>query len=166
MARRAAKRYVRPVMPSSDNITSAIVDALYETALDLAEETRDAFERAETALNRRRDGEALRAALSRQALRTNTKLMHAMAWLLNHRAFFAGDMNEAQLRRHGALPPVEPGRPDPLHAFDSELLDVIERTRGLHARIARLDTVHRAKYASRPAAPVHRLHDRLGQAFG
>jgi regulator of CtrA degradation len=32
-----------------------------------------------------------------------------IAWLLNHRAYFAGELSEFQLRRHGRLPPIQPG---------------------------------------------------------
>jgi regulator of CtrA degradation len=38
-----------------------------------------------------------------EALRTTTRIMHCLAWLLNRRAWFAGELTEQQLRRHGRL---------------------------------------------------------------
>ncbi|RJY09171.1 DUF1465 family protein [Aurantiacibacter aquimixticola] len=142
-------------------LTPAIVDVLYEEALCLVEEARCVFDEAPTV-----DATALRSALSREALRTTTQLMHAMAWLLNHRAFFAGDMSALQLRRHGRLPPTQHGG----QAKDAALLDarvraVSENASALHERIARLDEAWQAELPGEPAA-VHRLHEKLGRAFG
>ena len=152
-------------MPRPATISPAIVEALYDDALLLAEEARIAFgDRArmeplsDAACERR-------VALSCEALRTTTRMMHAIAWLLNHRAFFAGEMTEFQLRRHGRLPPAQ-GDSDPaqLLMLDFAARDVVDRSRAFYARIARLDRAWRDRFDMQPSA-VHRLRDRLGAAF-
>lgn len=103
-----------------------------------------------------------RIALSCEALRTTTMLMHALAWLINHRAFLAGEMSEFQLRRHGRLPPAQiEGDADHIALLPEQLRDIVRRTRALHARIARLDRAWRDYFAMEPSA-VHRLRERLG----
>jgi len=110
------------------------------------------------------DEDLARIALSCEALRTTTRMMHAIAWLLNQRAYFAGELSEFQLRRHGRLPPrqVETA-PDNRALLGPELADLIERTRRFYARIERLDLAWRDHFAMHPAA-VHRLRERLGHA--
>ena len=105
-----------------------------------------------------------RIALSCEALRTTTRMMHAIAWLLNQRAYFAGELSEFQLRRHGRLPPPQPeGSPDQVALLGPQIEDLIDRTRRFYARIERLDMAWRNRFAMNPAA-IHRLRERLGQA--
>lgn len=152
-------------MPIPATITPTIVDTLYEDALILTEEARMVFEMAEASTPTDARQSASRVALSCEALRTTTRMMHAMAWLLNHRAFFAGDLSEFQLRRHGRLPPAQPdGDAQQLALIDLYTRDVIDRTKAFYARIERLDRAWRDHYAMQPAA-VHRLRDRLGKAY-
>ena len=152
-------------MSQAATITPAIVNALYEDALELAEEARAAFE-GKPAPGPLSDAACERQlATSCEALRTTTRMMHAIAWLLNHRAFFAGEMSEFQLRRHGRLPPPQPdGDPAQLLLLDYPARDAVERSRAFYARIARLDRAWRSGFEMRPEA-VHRLRDRLGEAF-
>lgn len=162
-------------MTKPASISPAIVETLYEEALFLADEARAAF-----ALAQDPDGlapglypsgsspsgqEPARIALSCEALRTTTRMMHAIAWLLNHRAHFAGDLSEFQLRRHGRLPPLQPlGDPAQLALIDLTTLDLVDRTRAFYQRIARLDQAWQAGYAIRPSA-VERLRERVDRAF-
>jgi regulator of CtrA degradation len=93
-------------------------------------------------------------------------MMHAIAWLLNQRAFFAGELSELQLRHHGRLPRGQPVSDEgQLALLGPELVELIRRTERFHARIARLDAAW-----SEPSAlhrvPIHRLRDSLGTALG
>ncbi len=152
-------------MPLPATITPTIVDTLYEDAILLTEEARLVFEMAEASPPTDPREGAIRVALSCEALRTTTRMMHAMAWLLNHRAFFAGEMSEFQLRRHGRLPPAQPASsPQQISLIDAYTRDVIERTKAFYARLERLDLAWRDRYAMEPAA-VHRLRDRLGKVY-
>lgn len=152
-------------MSKAATITPAIVDALYEDALLLAEEARAAFETEERYAPLDTHESQVRVAMSCEALRTTTRMMHAIAWLLNHRAYFAGEMSEFQLRRHGRLPPPQPeSDPSRMALMDIYTRDLIDRTKAFYSRIARLDRAWRDHFSMQPAA-VHRLRERLGETF-
>ena len=153
-------------MAETADISPTIVEALYCEALVLADEARCAFDLSGRLTMMSENEDMARIALSCEALRTTTRMMHAIAWLLNQRAHFAGELSEFQLRRHGRLPPPQP-EPDPgqLALLSPDLLDLIERTRRFYARVERLDNAWRDRFAMNPAA-IHRLRERLGVAVG
>ena len=146
------------------DISPAIVEGLYADALALADEARAAFDLSGRLDAVGGDAQLARIALSCEALRTTTRMMHALAWLLNHRAFFAGELSEFQLRRHGRLPPAQPeSEPEHFALLPPDLQNLVLRTRRFYARIERLDQAWQSRFTMQPAA-VHRLRQRLGQA--
>jgi regulator of CtrA degradation len=151
-------------MAEPADLSPTIVEALYCEALVLADEVRAAFDLRSRSSAPSEDEDLARVALSCEALRTTTRMMHAMAWLLNQRAYFAGELSEFQLRRHGRLPPPQ-AETQPGHRalLGPEIEELIDRTRRFYARIERLDAAWRHRFAMHPAA-IHRLRDRLGQA--
>lgn len=95
-------------MGQAVTINSRIVEGLYCEALVLSDEVRHAFTlsgRVEQPGHSAEEDRA-RIAMSSEGLRTTTRMMHAVAWLLNHRAHFMGELSEFQLRRHGRLRPT------------------------------------------------------------
>jgi regulator of CtrA degradation len=102
-------------------------------------------------------------ALSCEALRTTTRMMHSVAWLLNHRAYFAGELSEFQLRRHGKLADFPEAEPQRLALIDGETRALIQATERFHARLKRLDNGWRERDANAPSA-IAALRERLGQA--
>jgi regulator of CtrA degradation len=89
--------------------------------------------------------------------------MHAIAWLLNQRAYFAGELSEFQLRHHGRLPQGQPASSaEQLAMLGPATQELIRRTERFHARIARLDQAWRDRFAMHPTA-IHRLRDRIGR---
>lgn len=151
-------------MADPADISPTIVEALYRDALRLADEARAAFDMSGRLDSVGGNEELARIALSCEALRTTTRMMHAIAWLLNHRAYFAGELSEFQLRRHGRLPPAQPDSdPAQLAMLSLPLRDLVLRTRRFYDRIARLDNAWQDRFAMHPAA-VHRLRERLGNA--
>jgi regulator of CtrA degradation len=153
-------------MSETADLSPTIVEALYSEALVLADEARAAFDLSGRLTIASEDEDLARIALSCEALRTTTRMMHAIAWLLNQRAYFAGELSEFQLHRHGRLPPPQPdGSPDQVALLGPELENLIERTRRFYARIERLDMAWRNHFAMHPAA-IHRLRERLGHAVG
>ncbi|MXO75825.1 DUF1465 family protein [Altererythrobacter aerius] len=149
-------------MSTTTDLNQPIIEALYCEALVLADEVRAAFDLAPP---RSAEEDFVRIALSVEGLRTTTRMMHVLAWLLNHRAYFAGELSEFQLRRHGVLPPDRASDPGQMEMLAPETRALIGETVALHARIARLDTAWRDRFTMRPAT-VHRLHERLGRALG
>lgn len=149
-------------MAAPASINPRIVEGLYCEALVLSDEVRAAF-----ALSGRLDAagdseDEARIALSCEALRTTTRMMHAVAWLLNHRAYFAGELSEFQLRRYGKLADFPDSEPRRLALLDRETRDLIESTERFHARLKRLDAGWREREPGTPSA-VARLRERLAQ---
>ena len=127
------------------NLKSRIIETLYCEALLLSDEVRGAFDLSGR-LDCAADSEDMaRVALSCEALRTTTRIMHALAWLLNHRAYYAGELSEFQLLRYGRLSPDYPGGDqDRLAMLEPEIRELVTQTERFYARLVRLDRGWRA----------------------
>jgi regulator of CtrA degradation len=159
----ATKRlYLRfTIMADYADLSPTIIESLYSEALLLADEARAAFDLSGRLDLAGEDEDLARVALSCEALRTTTRMMHAIAWLLNQRAYFAGEISEFQLRHHGRLPPAQPASsPAQLEMLGPTTQELIGRTERFHARIVRLDKAWRDRFAMHPTA-IHRLRDRI-----
>ena len=147
-------------MASPASINPRIIEGLYCEALVLSDEVRSAF-----ALSGRLDGQEAddeaTVALSCEALRTTTRMMHAVAWLLNHRAFFAGELSEFQLRRYGKLADFPEAEAHRLSLIEGETRALIQATERFHARLKRLDSGWRERDPAAPSA-ISALRERLG----
>ena len=151
-------------MVQTTDLSTTIVEALYCEALDLADEARAAFDLTGKLTIASHDEDLARIALSCEALRTTTRMMHAIAWLLNQRAYLSGELSEFQLRRHGRLPAERAGPPNEhLDLLAPAFRELIERTRRFYERIERLDLAWRARFETQPSV-VGSLRERLGQA--
>ena len=148
-------------MGTPSNINPRIIEGLYCEALVLSDEVRAVF-----ALSGRMDAagdaDAARIALSCEALRTTTRMMHALAWLLNHRAYFSGELSEFQLRRHGKLADYPESDPERLALLDPQARALATATERFHARLKRLDKGWRERANDEPSA-IAALRERLGQ---
>lgn len=139
-----------------------IVESLYGEALVLSDEVRAAF-----ALSGRIDhvGEhedLARVALSCEGLRTTTRMMHAIAWLLNHRAYFMGELSAFQLRRTGRLSlELQGSDADNLALLSHDMRELIAATDRFYARLLRLDRGLSRTEVGQPSA-IARLRERMG----
>ena len=149
-------------MLRTTNLSRPIIESLYSEALLLADEVRAAFAMG---IGDQAAGtnDLLRLALSSEGLKATTRMMHVLAWLLNQRAYFSGELNDVQLRRHGRLPEDRPSREEDLALFEPATRELIEETIRLHRRIARLDHAWGERFVARPV--VHNMHERLGRAL-
>lgn len=151
-------------MSNPATISPRIVEGLYCEALVLSDEVRAAFALSGRLEDAGLDEDLARIALSCEALRTTTRMMHALAWLLNHRAFFNGQISEFQLRRYGGLveecPTSDPHR---LEMLSPEIRELVEATERFHARLMRLDRGWRTRTPAMPSA-ISRLRQRLNAA--
>jgi regulator of CtrA degradation len=153
-------------MAETADLSPTIIESLYCEALELADEARAVFDLSGRLDLVGEDKDLARVALSCEALRTTTRMMHAIAWLLNQRAYFAGELSEFQLRHHGRLPPDQPpSSEEQLAMLGPDTQELIRRTERFHARITRLDNAWRERFAMYPSA-IHRLRDRLGREVG
>ena len=150
-------------MTAATDINPHIIEALYGEALLLADEVRAAFDLSGRLDRASEDEDLARVAMSCEALRTTTRMMHIIAWLLNQRAYFNGELTELQLRRHGKLP-AKTARSDPeqLALLDPEIRGLVITTERLYARIERLDRAWQENFRMVPSA-LNRLRERLGQ---
>ncbi len=162
-----AKRISRWPMSRTSNLSRPIIEALYTEALVLADAVRSVFasgvhspevdlETSEHSL--------VRIALSTEGLKTTTRMMHVLAWLLNQRAYFTGELTEGQVRRHGTLPEDREADPKALALLEPETRELIAETERLHRRIARLDDAWRSGFEM--ASPARAIHSRLERRIG
>ena len=150
-------------MNQTNNINPRIVDGLYCEALVLSDEVRAAFDLSGRIEETGCDEDAARIALSCEAVRTTTRMMHAVAWLLNHRAYFMGELSEFQLRRYGRLAPDFPAAdPDRMTLLGPDIRALIAATEGFYSRLLRIDRSWRETAAGTPRA-IDQLRARLGQ---
>ena len=153
-------------MSEPATINPRIIDGLYAEALVLSDEVRAAFDLSGRIERAGTDEDLARIALSCEALRTTTRMMHAIAWLLNHRAFHMGELSEFQLRRHGRLSADYPGSdPDRFVLLSAEIRELIGATERFYARLVRIDQGWRQRAPEGPGA-IARLRERLGQSVG
>lgn len=143
-------------------INPRIVEGLYCEALVLSDEVRHAFALS-SGIKDEQVGtdDRTRVAMSSEGLRTTTRMMHAVAWLLNHRAYFMGELSEFQLRRHGRLSPeMRKSEPEQFALLPPPVQDLVSATLRFYDRLLRLDRSWRQVDEPSPGAIV-RLRERL-----
>lgn len=149
-------------MAKSTNLSRPIIEALYTEALVLADDVRAVFARGAHEPEIGADT-MVRLALSTEGLKTTTRMMHILAWLLNQRAFFSGELNEDQVRKHGTLPPDRPSDPKALASLEPATRELIAESERLHERISRLDEAWRSGFEM--GSPARAFHSRLERRF-
>ncbi len=149
-------------MSSTTDITALIVEELYCEANVLADEVRAVFAPAVSDLMPVEL--PLRRALECEGLKTTTRIMHVLAWLLNHRAFLAGQMSDQMWERHTHLPPDRAPAAEMMDLLDLPTQILVAETQRLHARVARLDREYRA-CSARAIPSIGTINQRLDRAF-
>jgi len=140
-------------------LTSKLLDSLYCEALLLADEARSAFEETDMTLSPR---ETL--ALSCESLKVTTRLMQVIAWLLNHKAYRAGELTLDELH-------TEERALGYAVASDEELVSLLRpgaaqlarESEELYYRVHRMAARMAGTY--REQQTVRDLHDRIERAF-
>lgn len=149
-------------MSRPTSLSQPIVESLYTEALVLADEVRAVFAQGLGEEHRAQD-DMSKLTFSSEGLKATTRMMHILAWLLNQRAYFSGELDDAQLRRHGALPADQPSRDEDIDRLDPISRELVDETIRLHRRIYRLDTAWRSDFDTHPG--VQAMHERLGRAM-
>ena len=166
VGKRGILRHRVPVMATPASINSQIIEGLYCEALVLSDEVRSSFDLSDngwghpSAAGTSAGESDLRVALSCEALRTMTRMMHAVAWLLNHRAFFMGELSEFQLRQHVRLADFPPADQARFAQIDARRQHLIRATEQFYERLRRLDTNWRQGRSNR-LDPVAQMQQRL-----
>lgn len=138
-------------------VQRAQVENLYVEAMLLADEAHAAFA-AQRDLGAVRRDAAAQIGLACESLKTTTRLMHVIAWLLHRRAMFAGD--PGAMRDDSAARIGEPVAADwdICSGFDEPVRRIIAASERLFERISMLETGWEAPAA---VAPVQQLLARL-----
>lgn len=148
-------------MARPSTINPRIIESLYCEALVLSDEVRAAFTSSIEHEDGGQPAGMAGLALSCEALRTTTRMMHAIAWLLNHRAYFAGELSELQLRRYGRLVSVPASEPANLALIDRPRRELIQASERFLERLQRIDTGWRNGEKGASGA-IAALRERLG----
>lgn len=157
---------IRPYLPRmtiSAGATRQIIEDVYHEALILADEVRATFDSRADRLPQDME-EGVKVALSVEGLRTTTRLMHLLAWLLNQRAYLDGELSDMQWRQHGGLPSERPALPGMMRRLDPHTQDLIRQSVDLYRRVERLDRDWRAR-SEAVESPVGAMQGRLEKAF-
>lgn len=80
-------------------LTRKLLDALYTEAMLLADEARSYFESGRFKEDSGHDIN-LAVAFSCESLKVTTRLMHCIAWLLNQKALYSGELTEGEAWNH------------------------------------------------------------------
>lgn len=99
--------------------------------------------------------ETVRAARSSEGLKTTTRMMYMLAWLLNYRAYFGGQLTLPELRQRGHLPADRPSDTTNLALLDSKTRQLIESSHTLYARVTRLDAAWHQRFSKGADQLVH-----------
>ncbi|WP_353230600.1 DUF1465 family protein [Novosphingobium sp.] len=158
------------------DINPRVIEALYTEALVLADAARSRFDQLRSRAGDQSHGHGLATAAAAEpdhvhmvevtceALRTTTRVMHCLAWLLNHRAWLAGQISTVQLRRHGRLISHFPASDASIVSrLPADLADLVAQSERLYARIQRLELAWRDNGAA-AAGAIERLRERLAQS--
>jgi regulator of CtrA degradation len=140
----SSSAYAALEMAQPASLDPHIVDSLYHKALALSDAVRSKFTMVRRLELASESEDLARIALSCEGLRTTTRMLHAVAWLLNQRSFLNGDLTEFQLKRCGHLPPGDSGpNPQRLAMLNSDVQELIVETDQFYARLLRLDNAWR-----------------------
>ncbi|MBA4764049.1 MAG: DUF1465 family protein [Erythrobacter sp.] len=150
-------------MDMERTIQEQVVEDLYTEALALADEARAVFDLRDDT-GRGDVNDRVRMAVSIEGLRTTTRVMHALAWLLNQRAYYAGELTRLQMFRHGKLGEERPSDPENMELLEPGTRGLIRDTERLYARIRRLDEEQR-QTGGEANDPVRDMQGRISEAF-
>lgn len=121
------------------DFTAKLVESLYIEAMVLADEARSYFELSHSDQGLGADNE-VRIDMSCESLRVTTRLMHSIAWLLNQKAYFAGELSEHQLRsRSRSLGKCTASDPFVVARLPAEAQRLVRETQHLLDRLMRLE---------------------------
>jgi regulator of CtrA degradation len=167
MFRRVADRGA--MSPPTDNLTASpvpmhrrLIESLYVEAMVLADEAYGCFA-AERVSGEAGGDAATRIGYACESLKTTTRLMHIIAWLLNQRAVIAGEIRADADPAASALGDPVPVDWDVASRFAEPVQTLMVASERLFDRIAALNSAPRAAPAAPP--PVVALQSALVRRF-
>lgn len=140
-------------MAMAKPVQRAQIENLYVEAMLLADEAHAAFA-AQRDLDRVRGDGLLQIGLACESLKTTTRLMHVIAWLLHRRAMFAGDPGAGPNDSAARIGEPVAADWDVCVGFEASICRIIAASERLFERIAALET---GWEAPRALTPVQQL---------
>ena len=148
---------------SEATMTPKLLDALYTEAMVLADEARSYFESGRFAEEAVPDT-AISVSFSCESLKVTTRLMHCIAWLLNQKALYAGEMTEGEVWQHDrALGYAAASDAPMVRQFPEEAQQIIFASEELFMRLQRLSA--RLEQQAEERSAVHDMFERLQNSF-
>ena len=141
-------------------IHRAQVENLYVEAMLLADEAHAAFA-AERDLGAVRGDALLQVSLACESLKTTTRLMHIIAWLLHRRAMIAGDPGAGPNDSAARIGKPVAADWDICAGFDAPLRRIVAASERLFERIAAMEAGWDAPAITPVQALLARLEARL-----
>jgi regulator of CtrA degradation len=142
-------------------LTPKLLNALYTEAMLLADEARSYFDRDQMAGNLSPE---ISVAFSCESLKVTTRLMHSIAWLLNQKAFRAGELSQDEVdsdARDLGYAPASDGYQ--VARFPEEAQALISASEDLYFRLQRFSSKMRAVAVDVPEP--HNMFERLRASF-
>lgn len=142
----------------------SVVESLYTEAMLLADEVRGYFESGGHAERYQLDP-ILRVGYSCESLKTTTRLMHVIAWLLTQRAISAGEITEEEAGdQDRLLGDAVPSDATICARLPDQARLLIVASEQLYKRTLRLQDQFQMSVTP-VDSPVHHLFARLNQAY-
>ncbi|PIW54236.1 MAG: DUF1465 domain-containing protein [Sphingomonadales bacterium CG12_big_fil_rev_8_21_14_0_65_65_10] len=151
-------------MQDTASVRPQLVESLYVEALALSDEVRAVFDLSALEASDEKSYDPFRVALSCEALRATTRMMHAVAWLLNQRAYMRGELSTLQMHRLGKLTRLTGGDPERIAQLPLHLREMIEATETFYRHLQRFEEQWSESDAM-VAAPVTAMQERLAEVF-
>jgi len=144
-------------------MTPKLLDALYTEAMVLADEARSYFESGR--FNEECDADAaLSVSFSCESLKVTTRLMHCIAWLLNQKALYSGELSEGEAWNHDRALGYAAASDEPMvRLFPEEARQIVFASEELYMRLQRLSARLERQHDARSA--VHDMFERLQKNF-
>lgn len=142
-------------------LTPRLLESLYTEAMLLADAARTYFDRGQTLGHFSTE---LSVAFACESLKVTTRLMHAVAWLLNHKAVQAGELSKADAYADVSDLGYAPASDRPLVLrFPREAQRLIAASEDLYYRLQRLNQKMRSTAPARPEP--HAMRQRIYASF-
>lgn len=138
-------------------LTPKLLDALYTEAMLLADEARSYFDRDQMSGN---VSPEISVAFSCESLKVTTRLMHSIAWLLNQKAYRAGELSQTDADSDARDLGYAPASDDfQVSRFSDEARSLIAASEDLYFRLQRISNKVRldAETVPEPHAMMARI---------
>jgi regulator of CtrA degradation len=138
-------------------LTPKLLDALYTEAMLLADEARSYFDRDQMSGN---VSPEISVAFSCESLKVTTRLMHSIAWLLNQKAYRAGELSQTDANSDARDLGYAPASDDfQVSRFSDEARSLIAASEDLYFRLQRISNKVRldAETVPEPHAMMARI---------